>query len=92
MQPFEVLIPIIAILMLGMAVLIPVAGMTARYALKPILEALAQFKGSQVPDNRVGFLEQRLALLEEQFHAVEREHQRLLDESEFRRELESPKA
>jgi len=90
MNPYEVLIPITAIVLGGMTILIPVAGLTARYALKPIMEAIAQIRGTQGADQRVAFLEQRLALLEEQFHAVSREHQRLVDESDFRKQLESP--
>ena len=88
---FELLIPLTAILMGGLVFLIPVAGLTARFALKPILEAIAQLKGTQGADQRVALLEQRLALLEEQFHVIERDHQRLVEESDFGKQLEAPR-
>jgi hypothetical protein len=80
-----------AVVMGGLAVLIPIAGLTARFALKPIIEAITAFKGAQGSDQRVGFLEQRLSLLEEQLHAVERDHERLVEENDFRRKLEAPR-
>jgi hypothetical protein len=92
MQDYEILIPIIAILIGGLIVLIPIAGITARLALKPIIEAISHMKNSSGADQRVALLEQRLSLLEEQLHAVERDNQRLLEESEFRKQLESPRA
>lgn len=90
MSDFEILIPITAILVFGTAVIIPILGITARIALKPAVEAFARFKESQGGGERQALLEQRLALLEEQLHAMEREQARLLDESDFRRKLERP--
>ena len=92
MNGFELLVPILAILVGGTAILLPIAGFTARFALKPVVEAFAAFKGTQGADQRVLLLEQRLALLEEQLHAMERDQQRLLEESDFRRQLEGPRA
>jgi hypothetical protein len=91
MAPYEVLIPIIAILIGGLVVLIPVAGITARFALKPIIEAISQLKSGASADQRTAYLEQRLSLVEEQLHALERDNQRLLEENDFRKQLESPR-
>jgi DNA-binding transcriptional MerR regulator len=91
MSPYEVLIPIVAILIGGLVVLIPIAGITARFALKPIIEAISQLRSGPGSDQRVAYLEQRLSLVEEQMHALERDNQRLLEESDFRKQLESPR-
>lgn len=91
MNELEILIPITAILVGGVAVILPIAGLTARFALKPMVEAFAKLKGTQGAEQRVELLEQRLALLEEQFHSLERDNARLMEEAEFRRQLEGPR-
>lgn len=79
-----------AVVMGGLAVLIPIAGLTARFALKPVIEAITTLRGAHAGDQRVAFMEQRISLLEEQLHAMEREQKRLVEDSDFRRQLESP--
>ena len=84
------IIALTAVVFGGLTVLIPIAGLTARFALKPVIEAIATFRSGQMGDQRVAYLEQRLALVEEQLHSMERDHARLLEEAEFRRQLEAP--
>ncbi len=91
MNAFEVLIPITAILVGGTAVILPIAGLTARFAFKPLVEGLARLKEGSSGGARVALIEQRLALMEEQIHMLERDNQRLTEEVEFRRELQSPR-
>lgn len=86
MTPYEVLIPITALLVGGIAVILPIAGFTARFALKPAVEAMLKLR-SGGSDPRLPLLEQRLALMEEQFHALERSHDRLREAAEFQRQL-----
>jgi hypothetical protein len=64
------LIPIVAILVGGLVILIPVAGLTLRFALKPALEALGKLKELQSQGQEIRLLEQRLSLVEEQMHQV----------------------
>lgn len=90
MNNLEILVPLAAILVCGTAIIIPVAGITARFALKPVVEAFARLKESQGAGERQALMEQRLALLEEQLHSLEREQARLLDEADFRRRLDEP--
>jgi hypothetical protein len=86
----EYIIGLTAVVIGGVALLIPIAGLTARFALKPIIEAITTYRGAQLGEERAALMEQRVALLEEQVHAMEREQQRLVEESDFRRKLESP--
>ena len=86
MGPLEIFIPITAILVGGIIIGIPILGITARFAFKPVAEAFMRMKSANA-DDRVPLLERRLALMEEQFHALERSHDRLLEESEFNRQL-----
>jgi hypothetical protein len=64
------LIPILAILVGGLAILIPIAGLTLRFALKPALESVAKLRTDQAQTQEVRLLEQRLSLVEEQVHQL----------------------
>ena len=64
------LIPIVAILIGGLVLLVPIAGLTLRFALKPALEAYAQARKSSGDREEIRILQQRLALVEEQLHAL----------------------
>jgi hypothetical protein len=89
MGAYEVLIPIIAILIGGTMFIVPIAGFTARFALKPLVESYAKLQGGNVSSERIAHMERRLALLEEQVNTLERENTRLLDEADFQRKLEA---
>jgi hypothetical protein len=59
-------IPIVAILFVGLIILVPIAGLTLRFALKPALEALGPLREQRNQDAELRLLEQRIALLEGQ--------------------------
>ena len=77
------------VIMGTLIVLIPVAGLTARFALKPMVEALARWKEAQAEGSGNRLLEQRVALLEAQLGQVEGSLHRVLEEQEFNRKLGS---
>ncbi len=72
-----------------MVVLVPIVGVTARFALKPIVEAFARMKEIQGEEQKVALMEQRLALLEEHLHSVDRNVAALQEDADFRRQLDS---
>lgn len=86
------LVPLAGVVIGGLAVLIPVIGWTARYALKPVAEALAQYRAVQGRDDATLLLERRFALMEDQVQSLERSVRVLAEEAEFRRQLEAPAA
>ena len=70
--------------------LIPIAGLTARFALKPIVEAIARMKEMQAggtSQQEVHVLEQRLALLEQQYQQLEGSITRITELKDFDRQL-----
>ena len=71
-------------------VLVPVAGLTARFALKPIVEAISRVREGQGAGREAAIMEQRIALLEQQIRNLEGNVERLVEDSEFRRQLEAP--
>ena len=72
-------------------VLVPVAGLTARFALKPLVEAVFRARDNQLGSRDAAVLERRVAVLEQQLRNVEGSMERLAEDSEFRRQLEAPR-
>ncbi len=81
---------IVAIVMGMLVILIPVAGLTARFAFKPIVEAIARMRESQTRSQEISLLEKRVALLEQQMSNVEGSVERLEEEKDFQRKLGTP--
>jgi hypothetical protein len=81
-----------AVILGCLTVLIPVAGLTLRYAIKPVAEALAQARQTGGERESIQLLERRMALLEQEVHGVTElraDLVRLLEEMQFRKELKS---
>jgi uncharacterized protein (DUF2164 family) len=83
------LVELLAVFMGTSIVLIPVLGITARFALKPTVEALSKFFEKRGLDDSVGLLERRMALIEQQMDSIESNVRRLVEVSEFHHELTS---
>ena len=66
------MIPILGVLVGGLIILIPIAGLTARFALKPMLDAYIAFRRDVAQGSEVEALERRIALLEEEHREMQR--------------------
>jgi hypothetical protein len=71
-------------------VLIPVAGLTARFALKPLIETIARVMQARQGTEAVQLVERRVALLEQELAALRAEVQQVGDAKEFYRRLAEP--
>ena len=89
MSTNEAIIAGLAIFLSMLIVLIPVTGLTLRFALKPLMEALASYQQLQGGKEAQQLLERRFALMEDQVQSMDRSLRELLEEADFRRELES---
>jgi hypothetical protein len=89
MNTNEAIIAGLAIFLGLMVVLIPITGLTMRFALKPMMEALGKYREVQGDKQMQALLERRVSLMEEQLHSMDRSLRELVEESDFRRELES---
>ncbi len=81
---------VVSVFMGTLIVLIPVAGVTIRFALKPIAEAIARIRESQGANQEMSIMAQRLDLLERQLSGVESELHRLHEVQEFQAQLKAP--
>lgn len=62
---------IVAVVLGMLTILIPIAGLTARFALKPVVESLAKLFDSRTVEDTVEITERRVALLESQVESLE---------------------
>lgn len=85
----EILIPLVLGTLGIMTVLIPIAGLTARFALKPIVEAIARMREVQAGSTgrELSVLEQRVALLEQQYQSLDSTVERIAEIKDFDRQL-----
>ncbi len=80
---------IVAIVMGMSVVLIPIAGLTARFALKPLVESLGKVNEVRGVEETVAITERRVALLEQQLESMESTVRQLEEVRDFDRALES---
>jgi len=73
-------------------VLVPVIGLTARFALKPMVEALAKVFESRSSDETVRILERRVELQEQQIETLQASVKLLSETQDFDRQLAAPRA
>lgn len=85
----EILIPLVLGTLGILTVLIPIAGLTARFALKPIVEAIARMREVQAgaTGRELSLLEQRVSLLEQQYQTLDHSVERIAEIKDFDRQL-----
>jgi hypothetical protein len=84
------LVALSAVILGCMMFLIPIAGLTARFAIKPISEALARNREGSVDRETIRMLERRMALLEQEVHGIgemRADLSRVLEELDFQKQL-----
>lgn len=80
---------IVAIVMGISIILIPVAGLTLRFAIKPAVEAIARSFEHRGLEDTVAVLERRLEVLERQVESMDTTVNRLAEAVEFQNELQA---
>jgi hypothetical protein len=81
---------LLAVFMGVSVVLVPVIGLTARFALKPTVEAVSRFFDKKGSEETISILERRMALLEQQVESIDTNVQRLVDTTDFDQKLSAP--
>lgn len=80
-------VALVSVIMGISIVLIPVAGLTARYALKPVVDALGRYLEGKGSEEATKITDRRLALLEQQIEEMQGALNRLVEVSEFNESL-----
>lgn len=84
----ETLVAMTAVLLGCAIVLIPVAGLTARFAIKPLVESWANLREGSAQNDYTRVLERRITTLERQVEILERDSARMLEDAEFKERLQ----
>ena len=93
MQILPIDVTALVSVILGISVvLVPVIGLTARFALKPAVEAIARLFESRELDETVRILERRVELQEHQLESLQASVQQLSEARDFDRQLAAPRA
>jgi hypothetical protein len=74
---------ILAMLLTAMVVFVPVAGLTMRFALKPIVDSIARLMEVRAQNGASELLEKRLALVEQELQAMRAEVSRVIERGDF---------
>ncbi len=77
---------ILAVVFGGLIVLVPVAGITARFALRPIIQSLRELRTISAPGGTES-LERRMDALEAQITVLDNSVERLVQAQDFDRQL-----
>ena len=78
---------IVAVIMAFATVLIPILGFTARYALKPLVEALGGFFDRKGAEETLHLLERRLDIMQQQIEGLQESLHRMEDVRDFHEQL-----
>lgn len=74
---------LLAIFMGTMMIIIPIAGLTARFALKPLVESFGKYLQGAEAGESLRVAESRIALLEQSVDALQDELARVRDAQDF---------
>jgi len=78
---------VIEVLAIFLIIFVPVAGITARIAIKPIVEAFTKYMQARQGTEGLQLLERRIALLEQELGATRAEVQGLSEGRDFDRQI-----
>lgn len=81
---------VIAAFFVGLAILVPVVAISARFALKPVMESWAKFRQAQTSGDEKILQDRRIALLEAEIHGLQQLVQEHLEARDFERALKDP--
>jgi septal ring factor EnvC (AmiA/AmiB activator) len=91
----EVLAPLIGFVVCAFVVSIPVVAFSARYAAKPVVDALVRLREAQgktaATEERLQLQERRMTLLENELQHIGTTLERLADAERFHAQLAAPR-
>ena len=82
----------LAVLLGGIVVLVPVLGLTVRYALRPMIESWVKMKTNPTLESQNDLLARQVALLEAEVQHLQGTVQGLVEGQDFQRALQGEKS
>ena len=81
---------VIAAFFVGLAILVPVVALSARFALKPVMESWMKMRQTLTSGEDKITQDRRIALLEAEMHSLQELVQRQLEARDFEHALKDP--
>jgi len=82
----------LAVLLGGIVMLVPVLGLTVRYALRPVIESWVKMKANPTLESQNELLARQVALLEAEVQHLQGTVQGLVEGQDFQRALQGEKS
>ena len=89
-EDFYAMASIVAAFFAGAALLIPILALSARFALKPVMETWIRFRQSETTDQDKILQDRRIALLEAEVQSIHQLVHQRLEVDDFERKLSAP--
>jgi hypothetical protein len=86
-EDFYAMAAILVAFFLGAAVLVPVVALSARFALKPVMETWMKLRQGETTDQEKIMQDRRIALLEAELQNVQQQLQQRVEADEFAQKL-----
>jgi hypothetical protein len=86
----EIILGGMAILFAGMVVLVPVLGLTLRFAIKPFFDTWAEIQRGHLRADHDSIQSRQINLLEAELQQVQNTLRTVVETQEFQRQLASP--
>ena len=83
---------ILAILLAGIIVLVPVFGLMLRFALRPAIEAWMKLRSENAAPEHTQLLSRQISLLESEIQQMQQTLERLVEVQDFQRQLNSDRS
>ena len=87
---FEELAMVVFAFFVGLSILVPVIAISARFALKPVMESWIKLRQTQTSDEEKIMQDRRIALLEAEIHSLQQLVQHQVETRDFERALQDP--
>lgn len=89
-EDFYAMASIVVAFFAGAALLIPIIALSARFALKPVMETWIRFRQSETTDQDKILQDRRIALLEAEVQSIHQLVHQRFEVDEFERKLSAP--
>ena len=89
-EDFYAMASIVVAFFAGAALLIPIIALSARFALKPVMETWIRFRQSETTDQDKILQDRRIALLEAEVQNLNQVVHQRVEVDEFERKLSAP--
>ena len=88
----DLIVGSLAVIFVGLVVLVPVLGLTLRFAIKPFFDSWIEIQRARVATDRENLHERQLSLLDSEMQQMQSMLRSMMEAQEFQRQLQNPES